>query len=166
MGVVVESRADAHSTSCLARWFFVGTRAGVTPGGMRCLTRTARAFRSPQTTDLAGERGLPVLDRADTVPSGDESGGRGNDRGEVGLTRRGGSDQSPGGAGVPRRLVREGGGGGGSSVLILGLLLLLLGYLIGVGILQTLGIILLVIGAVLWILGAMGRPVGGRRHYW
>jgi hypothetical protein len=23
-----------------------------------------------------------------------------------------------------------------------------------------------VVGAVLWILGAMGRPVGGRRHYW
>jgi len=55
------------------------------------------------------------------------------------------------------------GGGGGSSVLILGLLLLLLGYLTGVGILQTLGIILLVIGAGLWILGAMGArlaPVG------
>jgi hypothetical protein len=51
-------------------------------------------------------------------------------------------------------------------VLLLGLLLLLLGYLTGVGILQTLGIILLVVGAALWILGAMGRPVGGRRHYW
>jgi hypothetical protein len=58
------------------------------------------------------------------------------------------------------------GGGGGSSVLILGLLLLLLGYLTGIGILQTLGIILLIVGAVLWILGSMGRPVGGRRHYW
>jgi hypothetical protein len=50
-------------------------------------------------------------------------------------------------------------------VLILGLLLLLLGWLTDIGILTTLGIILLVIGAVLWILGAMGRPVGGRR-YW
>jgi hypothetical protein len=43
-------------------------------------------------------------------------------------------------------------------VLILGLLLLLLGYLTEIGILQTIGIILLVVGAVLWILGAMGRP--------
>jgi len=24
----------------------------------------------------------------------------------------------------------------------------------------------LIVGAVLWILGSMGRPVGGRRHYW
>jgi hypothetical protein len=51
-------------------------------------------------------------------------------------------------------------------VLILGLLLLLLGWLTDIGILTTLGIILLAIGAVLWILGAMGRPVGGRRYWW
>jgi hypothetical protein len=51
-------------------------------------------------------------------------------------------------------------------VLILGLILLLLGWLTGIGILTTLGIILLVIGAVLWILGAVGRPVGGRRYWW
>jgi membrane-bound ClpP family serine protease len=51
-------------------------------------------------------------------------------------------------------------------VLILGLILLLLGWLTGIGILTRLGIILLVIGAVLWILGAMGRPVGGRRYWW
>jgi hypothetical protein len=51
-------------------------------------------------------------------------------------------------------------------VLILGLILLLLGWLTDIGILTTLGIILLVIGAVLWILGSMGRPVGGRRYWW
>ena len=51
-------------------------------------------------------------------------------------------------------------------MLILGLVLFILGYLTEVGILQTIGIILLVVGAVLWILGSMGRPVGGRRHYW
>ncbi|HEY6589917.1 MAG TPA: hypothetical protein VOA19_02450 [Actinomycetes bacterium] len=51
-------------------------------------------------------------------------------------------------------------------MLILGLILLLLGWLTGIGILTTLGIILLVIGAVLWILGAVGRPVGGRRYWW
>jgi hypothetical protein len=51
-------------------------------------------------------------------------------------------------------------------VLVLGLVLLLLGWLTDIGILTTLGIILLVIGAVLWILGAMGRPVGGRRYWW
>ena len=51
-------------------------------------------------------------------------------------------------------------------MLILGLILLLIGWLTGIGILTTLGIILLVIGAVLWILGAVGRPVGGRRYWW
>jgi hypothetical protein len=66
---------------------------------------------------------------------------------------------------VPRRIALDV-DWGGSRVLILGLILLLLGWLTGIGILTTLGIILLVIGAVLWILGAVGRPVGGRRYWW
>jgi hypothetical protein len=45
-------------------------------------------------------------------------------------------------------------------------ILLVIGLLAGIGILQTLGIILIIIGAVLWILGSMGRPLAGRRHYW
>jgi hypothetical protein len=51
-------------------------------------------------------------------------------------------------------------------VIILGIILLVLGYLLGVPILQTLGIILLIVGAVLWILGAVGRPVAGRRVWY
>ncbi|MCP2324535.1 multisubunit Na+/H+ antiporter MnhG subunit [Hamadaea flava] len=51
-------------------------------------------------------------------------------------------------------------------MLVAGVVLLLLGWLLHVGILQTLGIILLVVGAVLYLLGAIGRPVAGRRHYW
>jgi hypothetical protein len=51
-------------------------------------------------------------------------------------------------------------------VLVLGVILLLIGLLADIGILTTLGIILLVIGAVLWILGSTGRPVGGRRYWW
>jgi hypothetical protein len=51
-------------------------------------------------------------------------------------------------------------------MLILGLVLLVIGFIAKVAILQTLGIILLIVGAVLWILGSMGRPVRGRRHYW
>jgi hypothetical protein len=50
-------------------------------------------------------------------------------------------------------------------MLILGLILLLLGFLLSVPILWTLGIILLVVGAVLFLLGSTGRPVGGRRHW-
>jgi uncharacterized membrane protein HdeD (DUF308 family) len=52
------------------------------------------------------------------------------------------------------------------TVIILGLVLLLLGFLLHVNILWTIGIIILVVGAVLMLMGSMGRAVGGRRHYW
>jgi hypothetical protein len=51
-------------------------------------------------------------------------------------------------------------------VIILGLILLLLGFVLKISILWTIGIILIVVGAVLYILGSTGRAVGGRRHYW
>lgn len=50
-------------------------------------------------------------------------------------------------------------------MIILGVILLILGYVLAIPVLWTIGIILVVIGAVLWLLGALGRPVGGRR-YW
>ena len=51
-------------------------------------------------------------------------------------------------------------------MIILGLVLLLLGFLLKISILWTIGIILIVIGAVLYLLGSTGRAIGGRRHYW
>ncbi|MGB8179786.1 MAG: DUF6131 family protein [Acidimicrobiales bacterium] len=51
-------------------------------------------------------------------------------------------------------------------MITLGVILLLLGFLFGVPILWSLGMILLVVGVVLWILGSVGRAVGGRRHYY
>ncbi len=51
-------------------------------------------------------------------------------------------------------------------MIVLGLVLLLLGFLLKISILWTLGIVLLVVGAVLFLLGSTGRAVGGRRHYW
>jgi len=51
-------------------------------------------------------------------------------------------------------------------MIILGVILLILGFLFHVSILWTIGIILIVIGAVLWLLGSMGRAIGPRRHYW
>lgn len=51
-------------------------------------------------------------------------------------------------------------------MIILGVVLLLLGFLLGIPILWTLGVILLVIGIVLWIMGSVGREIGGRRHYY
>lgn len=51
-------------------------------------------------------------------------------------------------------------------MLILGLILTLIGWLTGIGILTTIGIILLVVGAVLMLLGSVNRPVFGRRYWY
>lgn len=51
-------------------------------------------------------------------------------------------------------------------MIVLGLILLILGFVIHIGILTTLGIILLIVGVVLAILGATGRAVGGRNHWY
>lgn len=51
-------------------------------------------------------------------------------------------------------------------MIIFGLILLLIGFVTGIGILWTVGIIALIVGLALWILGAMGHAVGGRRHYY
>ncbi|MFD5818267.1 DUF6131 family protein [Streptomyces sp. NPDC127038] len=51
-------------------------------------------------------------------------------------------------------------------MIILGVILLVVGLVAGIGILWTIGIILVAIGVLLWILGAVGREVGGRRHYY
>jgi hypothetical protein len=51
-------------------------------------------------------------------------------------------------------------------MLVLGVVLLVLGYFLGIGILETLGLILVVVGAILALLGGIGHPVGGRQHFW
>lgn len=51
-------------------------------------------------------------------------------------------------------------------MIILGIVLLIVGFLLKIAILWTIGIVVLVIGLVLLLLGAIGREVGGRRHYW
>ena len=51
-------------------------------------------------------------------------------------------------------------------MIILGIVLLLVGFVAKVAIVWTIGIVLLVVGAVLFLLGSMGRAVGGRRHYY
>jgi hypothetical protein len=50
-------------------------------------------------------------------------------------------------------------------MILLGIVLLIIGFIAKIAIVWTLGIIAVVIGAVLAILGALGREVGGRRHY-
>src|SRR3954447_24562987 len=48
-------------------------------------------------------------------------------------------------------------------MIVLGIILLLIGYFTSLSILYTIGGILVVVGIILWILGAVGRPVGGRK---
>jgi membrane protein implicated in regulation of membrane protease activity len=55
---------------------------------------------------------------------------------------------------------------GGDIMIVLGIILLVVGYLLPMQILITLGIILIVVGVILELLGAVGRPVLGRRHYY
>jgi uncharacterized membrane protein HdeD (DUF308 family) len=51
-------------------------------------------------------------------------------------------------------------------VIVLGIVLLLLGFLTKVPILWTLGIVLVVVGAILAVVGTAGREIGGRRHWY
>lgn len=48
-------------------------------------------------------------------------------------------------------------------MIILGIILLVVGYFTGLSILYTIGGILVLVGVILWILGAVGRPVAGRK---
>ena len=51
-------------------------------------------------------------------------------------------------------------------MIIFGLILMLIGFVSGVPVLWTIGLVVLVVGIALWILGSMGHAVGGRRHYY
>ena len=50
-------------------------------------------------------------------------------------------------------------------MIVFGLLLLIIGFITGIPILWSLGVISLVVGLVLWVLGSLGHAIGGRRHY-
>jgi Family of unknown function (DUF6131) len=50
-------------------------------------------------------------------------------------------------------------------MIVLGVVLLLIGFLANISILWTIGIVLLVVGAVLALVGRTGRKVGGRTHW-
>jgi hypothetical protein len=51
------------------------------------------------------------------------------------------------------------------QMIVLGLILLILGWILGIGILWTIGLIVLIIAIVFFVLGQTGRAVGGRK-YW
>lgn len=51
-------------------------------------------------------------------------------------------------------------------MIILGVILILIGALAGVPVLYSIGVLLAVIGIVLYVLGLLGRAVGGRKHWY
>jgi hypothetical protein len=51
-------------------------------------------------------------------------------------------------------------------VIILGVVLLIIGFVTKVPIIWTVGIIVVVVGAILFLLGATGRAIGGRKHWY
>lgn len=51
-------------------------------------------------------------------------------------------------------------------MIVLGVILAILGWALGISVLFYIGIVLVVIGAVFWILGSTGRAVGGRSHWY
>jgi hypothetical protein len=51
-------------------------------------------------------------------------------------------------------------------MIILGVILLIIGFVTGIAILWTIGIVVVVVGLILALLGLAGHAVGGRRHYY
>jgi len=51
-------------------------------------------------------------------------------------------------------------------LITVGVVLLILAIIFNSAILWIIGGILAVLGVIFWILGALGRAVGGRRHYY
>jgi hypothetical protein len=51
-------------------------------------------------------------------------------------------------------------------MMVFGVILLIIGFVVGIPILYTIGLILLLVGLALWVLGMAGHAVGGRRHYY
>jgi phosphate/sulfate permease len=52
------------------------------------------------------------------------------------------------------------------QVIVLGVILLVIGFIVGIPVLYTIGIVLAVAGVALAILGGTGRKIGGRAHWY
>ena len=50
-------------------------------------------------------------------------------------------------------------------MIIFGILLLIIGFVAGIAILWTIGVVVVIIGVILALLGMTGHAVRGRRHY-
>lgn len=52
-----------------------------------------------------------------------------------------------------------------ATVIVLGIILIVVGWLLGIGLLETIGLVLAVIGLILLLLHGTGHSVGGRVWY-
>ena len=50
-------------------------------------------------------------------------------------------------------------------MIVFGILLLIIGFVAGIAILWTIGVVLVIAGVILALLGMTGHAVRGRRHY-
>jgi uncharacterized membrane protein HdeD (DUF308 family) len=55
---------------------------------------------------------------------------------------------------------------GNDVMIVFGLILLIIGFVLAFKVLWSIGMIVLLVGLVLWALGALGHAVGGRKHYY
>jgi hypothetical protein len=51
-------------------------------------------------------------------------------------------------------------------MFVVGVILLALGIALGIPFIWAIGLVLAMVGSVLFVLGTLGQTVGGRRHYW
>jgi hypothetical protein len=51
-------------------------------------------------------------------------------------------------------------------MVVFGLILLIIGFVLAFKILWSIGMIVLLVGLVLWAMGALGHAVGGHKHYY
>jgi hypothetical protein len=51
-------------------------------------------------------------------------------------------------------------------MVVFGLILLIIGFVLALKILGSIGILVLLVGLVLWAMGAAGHAIGGRKHYY
>ncbi|WGI35403.1 hypothetical protein QDT91_07330 [Mycolicibacterium aubagnense] len=52
------------------------------------------------------------------------------------------------------------------TMILVGAVLLALGLIFNIYPLWVAGVVVLVVGAVFWLLGATGRPIAGRRYWY
>ena len=53
-----------------------------------------------------------------------------------------------------------------NTLIVIGIILLIIGFIAKVAIIWTIGIAVVIIGAVLAIAGLAGREIGGRKHWY